>query len=184
MQLFSSLYARTRRGARPRHAPWYMTGLSFTESSFFFIPPDVMLAPVALAQPRRALHFAALTTLASVAGGVTVYLVGLLAFEMMEPLIHKMGYWDGYLAARDWLDRWGFWAIFIAAFTPIILQNVYHRGGGDLGGAASGYCGGLTARPESTLFLIASLITWCGESMERLLHKYFDRSSWTLWGSR
>jgi membrane protein YqaA with SNARE-associated domain len=58
--------------------PWYLGGLSFAESefSFFPIPPDVMLAPMSLAQPRRAWLFALITTVASVAGGLFGYLIG------------------------------------------------------------------------------------------------------------
>ncbi|MCU7811808.1 MAG: DedA family protein, partial [Candidatus Thiodiazotropha sp. (ex Notomyrtea botanica)] len=69
MRLFSSLYSRAMRWSRHPHAPRYLAGLSFAESSFFPIPPDVMLAPMSLANPNRAWHFAALTTLASVLGG-------------------------------------------------------------------------------------------------------------------
>lgn len=69
MRLFKRLYAQTMRWARaPRapRAPWYLAGLSFAESSFFPIPPDVMLAPMSLAQPTRAWNFALITTVASV----------------------------------------------------------------------------------------------------------------------
>ena len=51
MKLFSPLYARAMRWARHPRAPWYLGGLSFAESSFFPIPPDVMLAPMTLAIP-------------------------------------------------------------------------------------------------------------------------------------
>ena len=62
--------------SRHRHAPWYLGGMSFAESSFFPIPPDVMLAPMSLAQPARAWWFALLTTLTSVAGGLFGYAIG------------------------------------------------------------------------------------------------------------
>jgi len=52
MKLFSPLYTRAMRWARHPRAPWYLGGLSFAESSFFPIPPDVMLAPMSMAQPR------------------------------------------------------------------------------------------------------------------------------------
>ena len=58
------------RWSRHRNAPRYLAGLSFAESSFFPIPPDVMLAPMCLAQPARAMHFALITTVASVLGGL------------------------------------------------------------------------------------------------------------------
>ncbi|MEW8550051.1 MAG: DedA family protein, partial [Candidatus Thiodiazotropha endolucinida] len=58
MPLFSSLYARTMQWSRHPHAPAYLAGLSFAESSFFPIPPDVMLAPMSMAQPNQAWFFA------------------------------------------------------------------------------------------------------------------------------
>ena len=75
MRIFSSLYERIMRWAGHRHAPGYLFGLSFAESSFFPVPPDVMLAPMALARPDRAWRYAALTTVGSVLGGMLGYVV-------------------------------------------------------------------------------------------------------------
>jgi len=74
------------RWSRHRHAPWYLGAVSFTESSFFPIPPDVMLAPMSLANPARAWRFAWITTLASVAGGLFGYAIG---YFIMKKLV-----WD------------------------------------------------------------------------------------------
>ncbi|MDD3381844.1 MAG: DedA family protein, partial [Rugosibacter sp.] len=79
MRIFSSLYRRTMSWSRHRHAPWYLGAVSFTESSFFPLPPDVMLAPMSLANPAKAWRFALLTTLASVAGGLFGYAIGYFA---------------------------------------------------------------------------------------------------------
>ena len=69
MKLFGPLYDRVLAWSRHRHAERYLGAMSFAESSFFPIPVDVMLAPMSLAQPKKALWFAFLTTLASVLGG-------------------------------------------------------------------------------------------------------------------
>ncbi|MCB1760672.1 MAG: DedA family protein, partial [Gammaproteobacteria bacterium] len=76
MRLFSSLYERAMNWSRHAHAPRYLAGLSFAESSFFPIPPDVMLAPMAMAAPQRAWYLALITTIASVLGGLFGYLIG------------------------------------------------------------------------------------------------------------
>ena len=68
--LFSGLYLRVMQWSRHPKAVWFLGGLSFAESSFFPIPPDVMLAPMSLAQPQRALWYAWVTTVMSVFGGV------------------------------------------------------------------------------------------------------------------
>ncbi|MCG8427869.1 MAG: DedA family protein, partial [Chromatiales bacterium] len=99
MALFSALYERVMRWSKHRHAPRYLAGLSFAESSFFPIPPDVMLAPMALANPTRAWYLAALTTITSVLGGILGYLIGVFAFEVIEPLLQSSGYYDKYLQA-------------------------------------------------------------------------------------
>lgn len=119
MRLFSSLYERVMLWSRHRHAPRYLVGLSFAESSFFPIPPDVMLAPMALAAPSRAWHFAFITTVASVLGGLFGYSIGVFAFELVEPVLKDAGYYASYLRAREWFSEWGFWAIFLAGFSPI-----------------------------------------------------------------
>ncbi|MGD2112892.1 MAG: DedA family protein, partial [Gammaproteobacteria bacterium] len=76
MRIFTWLYDKTMQWSRHRHAAWYLSGLSFAESSFFPIPPDVMLAPMSMARPQRALRYATLTTVASVVGGLFGYLIG------------------------------------------------------------------------------------------------------------
>jgi membrane protein YqaA with SNARE-associated domain len=105
--------------ARHRHAPWYLGGMSFVESSFFPVPPDVMLAPMCLAQPHRAWRLALLTTLASVAGGFLGYSIGYFAIDTLLPWLQESRYWPAYQKAVDWFGDWGFWAVFIAGFSPI-----------------------------------------------------------------
>ena len=92
MKIFSALYERTMRWSRHPRAPWFLGGLSFAESSFFPIPPDVMLAPMSLANPRRAWWFALITTLASVAGGLFGYLIGYFAFDLIEGWLRASRY--------------------------------------------------------------------------------------------
>ena len=121
MKLFSPLYRRTMVWARHRHAPWYLGGMSFIESSFFPVPPDVMLAPMCLAQPHRAWHLALLTTLASVAGGLFGYAIGYFAIDALLPLslIHifpgssNACPFSSVLSAQAWPGRLGpcFWGI-------------------------------------------------------------------------
>ena len=90
--------------------------MSFAESSFFPIPPDVMLAPMSMAAPRRAMFYALITTLTSVAGGLFGYLIGAFAFDLIEPWLRDSRYWASYSPAQQWYSDWGFWAIFVAGF--------------------------------------------------------------------
>ncbi len=177
MQLFSPLYSRAMQWARHRHAQRYLAGLSFAESSFFPIPPDVMLAPMSLANPARAVWFATLTTIASVLGGLLGYLIGLFAFDMIEPLLHSAGYYPKYLQAKAWFDEWGFWAVFLAGFSPIPYK-VFTITAGVISMALAPFIIASLIGRGGRFFLVALLMAWGGERMEEALHKYIDRLGW------
>jgi len=179
VRLFSPLYSRAMQWARHRHAQRYLAGLSFAESSFFPIPPDVMLAPMSLAKPSRALWFATLTTIASVLGGVFGYLIGMFAFEAVEPLLHSAGYYPKYLQAKAWFDEWGFWAVFLAGFSPIPYK-VFTITAGVISMAMLPFVLASMIGRGGRFFLVAMLMAWGGERMEALLHKYVDRLGWLL----
>ncbi|MDP1692516.1 MAG: YqaA family protein [Burkholderiaceae bacterium] len=177
MRIFSSLYQRTLAWSRHPHAPWYLGGLSFAESSFFPIPPDVMLAPMCLANPTRAWRLALLTTLASVAGGLFGYLIGHYGFEAIEPLLHDAGYWDRYQVAVTWFERWGFWAVFIAGFSPIPYK-VFTIAAGALSMALLPFTLASLIGRGARFYLVAGLMAWGGARMEETLHRYIDRLGW------
>jgi membrane protein YqaA with SNARE-associated domain len=179
VNIFSPLYDLAMRWARHRHAPWYLGGLSFAESSFFPIPPDVMLAPMSLANPARAWWFAALTTVTSVAGGLFGYLIGVFAFDLVEPLIHEMGYWGKYEQARAWFGEWGFWAIFLAGFSPIPYK-VFTITAGVISMALAPFVIASFIGRGARFFLVAALMAWGGERMEKTLRRYIDRIGWIL----
>jgi membrane protein YqaA with SNARE-associated domain len=179
MRLFSALYARTMQWSRHPHAPAYLAGLSFAESSFFPIPPDVMLAPMSMARPKRAWFFAGLTTLASVVGGMFGYLIGLFAFDLIEPMLHSWGYWEGYQETREWFGRWGFWAIFLAGFSPIPYKVFTITAGVIVMPFIPFVAASLVGR-GTRFFLVAALMAWGGPRMERALHRYVDRLGWIL----
>jgi membrane protein YqaA with SNARE-associated domain len=175
--LFSSLYARVMQWSRHRHAPWFLGSLSFAESSFFPIPPDVMLAPMALSQPSRAWGFALLTTVTSVAGGLFGYLIGLFLFELIEPALHQAGYWGKYLHAREWFDKWGFWAIFLAGFSPIPYK-VFTIAAGTISMALLPFVAASMVGRGARFFLVAALMRWGGPRMEAVLRSNIDRLGW------
>jgi membrane protein YqaA with SNARE-associated domain len=166
MALFTHLYDACLRWSRHPAAPRYLAGLSFAESSFFPIPPDVMLMPMSLAQPHRAMYFAGLTTAASVLGGVAGYAIGHFAIDWVAPLIETGGRWAAaYATASHWFAQWGFWAVLIAGFSPIpyvpfILASAVGRG--------------------ARFFLVAGLLAWGGSAMEARMRRYIDRVGWAL----
>ncbi len=181
MKIFSSLYARVMCWARHPHAPWYLGGLSFAESSFFPIPPDVMLAPMSLAKPHKAWGYALLTTLTSVLGGILGYLIGLYAFDLVEPLLREAGYYEKYLHVREWFDKWGFWAIFIAGFSPIPYK-LFTISAGVIAMTFLPFVIASAIGRGARFFLVAGLMAWGGPAMEQKLHHYMDIIGWVVVG--
>lgn len=177
MKIFSPLYRRAMTWARHPRAPWYLGGLSFAESSFFPIPPDVMLAPMSLANPARAWRYALLTTLASVAGGLLGYLIGHYAFDLLEPALRSSHYWTSYQTAVSWFAKWGFWAIFVAGFSPIPYK-VFTIAAGALSMALLPFAIASLIGRGARFFMVAGLMAYGGPRMEAMLHRYIDRLGW------
>ena len=179
MKLFSWLYEKVMTWAEHRHAERYLGGLSFAESSFFPIPPDVMLAPMALAQPDKAWRFALITSVASVLGGIAGYLIGVFAFEVIEPYLHSMGYWDSYLKARQWFTDWGIWVVFIAGFSPIPYK-IFTITAGAISMAFIPFVVASLIGRSARFYLVAGLMVWGGENMEKKLRQYIDQLGWLV----
>jgi membrane protein YqaA with SNARE-associated domain len=178
LRIFSTVYDRVLRWARHPHAERYLAGLSFAESSFFPVPPDVMLAPMTLAQPHRGWRFAFVTTVASVLGGVAGYLIGWFALSAVEPLLQAAGYWDGYQRATEWFVRWGFLAIFVAGFSPIPYK-VFTIAAGALHMLLPLFIVASFLGRGARFYLVAGLVIWGGAPMERQLRKYVDIIGWS-----
>ncbi|MGQ5487492.1 YqaA family protein [Thauera sp. ZXT1-4] len=177
MKIFSPLYERAMSWSRHRRAPWFLGVLSFAESSFFPIPPDVMLAPMSLAEPQRAWWFALLTTVTSVLGGLFGYLIGHYAFDLVEPWLRTSHYWSAYEQAVAWFEHWGFWAIFVAGFSPIPYK-VFTIAGGVAGMALLPFTLASMVGRGARFFLVAGLMAWGGARMEAALRTYVDRLGW------
>jgi membrane protein YqaA with SNARE-associated domain len=113
------------RMAASSRAPWALAFVSFIESSFFPIPPDVMLIPMSLAHPKRAFTFATWCTVMSVAGGVLGYAIGALLYDTVGHwLISLYGYGNKVEAFREAYARWGTWIILLKGLTPIPYKIV------------------------------------------------------------
>jgi membrane protein YqaA with SNARE-associated domain len=177
LKLFSPLYRRAMAWSLHPHAPRYLGAVSFAESSFFPVPPDVMLAPMCLASPSRAGYFALLTTLTSVAGGLFGYAIGYFALEAVMPWLQQSHYWSSYQTAVDWFERWGVAAVFIAGFSPIPYK-VFTIAAGALSMAILPFTLASVVGRGLRFFLVAGLMAWGGARMEALLHRYVDRLGW------
>jgi membrane protein YqaA with SNARE-associated domain len=123
--LLRRLYDWCLDAAHKPHAMWTMGAVSFAESSFFPVPPDVMLIPMALARPERAYVMAAWCTVSSVAGGIAGYAIGALLYDSVGGwLIQFYGYGDKVEAFRAAYAQWGAWIILLKGMTPIPYKIV------------------------------------------------------------
>ena len=169
--LLHRLYDWCVAAAGRRHALGMLTAVAFAESSFFPIPPDVMLVPMSLARPDRAFLLAAWCTLASVAGGIVGYSIGALLYDSVGLwLIHLYGYGDKVESFRAAYAQWGAWIILIKGLTPIPYKIVT---------ITSGFAGynfvlfvGLSLVTRGMrFFLLAVLLNRYGEPARHIIEK-------------
>ncbi len=123
--MFKRLYAWTLALAESPRAPWALGAVSFAESSFFPIPPDVILLPMAAAQPSRAWRYALICTVTSVLGGMLGYAIGALFYDTAgQWIIHLYGMEGKMAALREQYAKWGWAVILIKGLTPIPYKLV------------------------------------------------------------
>jgi membrane protein YqaA with SNARE-associated domain len=179
MKIFEPLYDLVLRWSRHRHAERYLAALSFSESSFFPIPVDVMLAPMVLAERSKAWRFAAVAALFSVLGGVAGYAIGWSMFEAIEPWLSESHYWDSYLTARNWFDEYGIWVVFVAGFSPIPYKVFTIAAGVAVLNLPAFIIASLIGR-GARFFLVAGLVYAGGERFEKTLARNVEIIGWAV----
>ena len=123
--MFNSLYPRLKALAEGPRAEAALAAVAFAESSFFPIPPDVLLAPMALAKPARAWRYALIATVASVIGGMLGYAIGAMLFDTVgQWLVNLYGYGAKVDALKQTYAQWGWLVILIKGLTPIPYKLV------------------------------------------------------------
>lgn len=174
--MFKTLYDKILVYSKHRHATKYLCVLSFAESIFFPVPPDVMLIPMALAQPKKAYRFAMLTTIFSVVGGMLGYGIGFFLFDYITPWL-QINFWEKYLLATQWFAKWGMWAIFVAGFSPIPYK-IFTITAGVLQMFFLPFVLASIVGRGMRFFLLALLLTVCGEELRFKLHQYINFLGW------
>jgi membrane protein YqaA with SNARE-associated domain len=123
--MFKRLYDWTLSLATSKRAPQALAAVSFTESSFFPVPPDVMLVPMVMAKPERAWNYALICTIASVLGALLGYAIGALLYDTLGTwLIRLYGHGDRMENFRQLYQEHGHWIILIKGLTPIPFKIV------------------------------------------------------------
>lgn len=122
--MVSRLVNRLARIAASRYAPWGLFAVAFAESSFSPVPPDVMLAPMVMARPERALRLGLLTALASVLGGLVGYAIGFFLTDVAHDILALTGHPNADVAIRARFDKWGVLVILVMGLVPLPYKLV------------------------------------------------------------
>jgi membrane protein YqaA with SNARE-associated domain len=169
--MLDRIYRRVLALASSERAFAWLALVAFAESSFFPVPPDALLVPMALAEPRRAFRFALICTLASVAGGALGYAIGALLLDQLAmPLIRLYGYTDGLAAFEAFYRRWGLWVILIKGLTPIPYKIVTIASGAAHYNFAV-FMAASTVTRGARFFLEAALLRRYGDSVRDFIER-------------
>lgn len=168
------LYDLTLDLSAHRHAGWGLGVVSFIESSFFPIPPDLMLIPMVLAERSKAWVYAAICTLASVAGAVLGYYIGYALWETVgQPVITFYNGQAAFEKFTGFYDVWGVWIVFAAAisFLPYKVATI---ASGVAGLALGPFLLASLAGRGIRFFAVAGLIYFFGPQIRTLIDRYFN----------
>ena len=172
--MFAQLYNKCLNLAAHRNSKYFLGLISFVESSFFPIPPDVLLIPMVLANRLRAWFFALICTLSSVAGGIVGYIIGYLFYSNIgSSIVDLYGLSNSFENFESYYTQWGVWIVLGAGFTPFPFKFIT---------IASGVFGlniflfiivAVIAR-GLRFYLISSLLFIFGDKIKNLIDKYFN----------
>jgi len=169
--MLNRLYQRVLALAGSRNASWWLAAVSFAESSFFPIPPDVLLVPMALARPGMAWRLASICTAASVTGGALGYAIGYFLFvQLAQPLLHAYHYDAAFAHFQATYAQWGLWVILIKGLTPIPYKIVTIASGAAHFDFAVFMAASLVTR-GARFFLVAGLLRFFGDPVRVFIER-------------
>jgi len=169
--MLQRLYARILEIAAGPNALAALLFVSFAESSFFPLPPDILLIPMILARPRQAFRLAALCTLASVAGGLLGYAIGYFLFDAIgRPILEYQHAMGSYEALKAGFAEWGVWIIILKGMTPIPYKLITIASGVaqfDL----MAFIGASIVSRSLRFFLVAALLWYFGDAARQFIER-------------
>lgn len=184
MKLFGPLYERALAWSQHPRAPAFLVVLSVFEAVFFPVMPEVMLAPMCLARPRRGFWFAFLSLCGSLVGALIGYALGHYAFELLRPALDSMGWLEHIDRQVAWLrgiavnSPWkAFWVLVLAGFAPIPLK-FFTWASGIVGVPLVPFMASMAVGRGKRVFLVAGAIRIGGERAEATLRRYIEPIGW------
>ena len=179
MPFFSNLYDLMIRWSRLPKAEPVLCSIAFAESSFFPLPPDIMLISMGLAQPQKSWRYAFLTLLFSLLGGIFGYILGYYAIHLIEPFIKSSHYYGSYLSVSKWFVDYGVWIIFIAGFSPIPYK-IFTITAGAMGMPLLPFVIASIFGRGLRFYLVAALIYFYGKKIDGHIRQYIDLIGWLM----
>lgn len=186
MKLFRPLYERAIAWAAHPLAEWYLAALSFVEAIIFPIAPEIMLAPMVLAKPKRWARYATVSLACSLLGALVGYALGHYAFGALRPLLDDLGWLPRIDALVAQLKQdvaqhpWtAFWSLVIAGFMPIPLK-IFTWASGIVGVPLPAFVAAMFVGRGKRVYLLAGLIRLGGERAEAALHRWIEWIGWAL----
>lgn len=184
MKIFGPMYDRAIVWAAHPKAPTYLTVLSFIEAIIFPVMPEVMLAPMCVAQPRRGWLFATLSLIGSMAGALVGYALGYFAFELIKPLFELVGLLPGIesgIAVIQEKMAQSPWAVFtflvLGGFMPIPMK-VFTWASGIVGVPLLPYALSMLVGRAKRVYLLAALVRFGGAEAANRLRRWIEPLGW------
>ena len=184
MKLFAPMYEKTLRLAAHPRAPAMLTGLSFIEAIFFPVPPEVMLAPMCLSQPRRAFWFATVSLASAMVGAVIGYYLGHYAWQAVQPLLGKLGMLESIergievVRAKSVESPWAvFWFLVLAGFSPIPMK-VFTWASGIVGVPMLPFMLSMLVGRGKRVYVLAAVIRFGGARAADALRRWIEPLGW------
>jgi membrane protein YqaA with SNARE-associated domain len=181
MKRFQPWFDRALTWSAHKRAPWLLALLSFCEAIFFPVPPELMLLPMCLAQPKNGYRYAAISLGGSVCGMFIGYAIGHYAMGAVMPLLDKFGYTQVFLDIKAHVAAGGgmaaFWLLVIAGFTPVPFK-IFTLASGAVGMPLLPFFLGALIGRGKRVFLVAFLIRKFGARAEAILRKYSEPIGW------
>ncbi len=149
--------------------------LAVAESSFFPVPPDILLIALAISIPRRAIRYALICTVASVVGGMLGYAIGVYGYELIGQRIVSFYHGEAVMEkVRVWYDAYGFFGVLIAAVTPIPYK-VFTIASGVFDFDFSTFLAASVLGRGLRFFTVAGLIYAFGAPIKSFIDRYFNK---------
>lgn len=176
------LYDKVLEWANHRHALPALAGVSFAESSFFPIPPDIMLIPMILAERSRALLIALVCTIASVAGGALGYYIGYALWDVAAaPLLDFYGYLEKFEEFKGSYNEQGAWIVFMFGLTPFPYKVITIASGATALNIWTFLAASVAAR-GLRFFILSGLLYFFGPTIKSFIDRYFALLTFALAG--